>query len=276
MPLSVLIAQYLQVKSWEEQTDLLQWCGPPPTAVHSQLWWLDRLHHGFLPKPAPDEFRHLLVCLPCSISYYHRWVLVFAFHLGKADYILILCAFINVFVIGTSLASRSSWPQGAKTGRRISKSPHCLLKGTREWKWLWSVPHPAQLSFSSSGQTPWTEDSMHTGSTAHLLSKTGGPGPPTAHSGKDLFGHSAILIKQTQVHYLYNGECSVPHEKLSCWMLIRLTHVKNEFLKRHYYFSNFEHLKLNVGHVWDLLQFKENVIKRPKVLYWSTQLKHNE
>lgn len=48
---------------------------------------------------------------------------------------------------------------------------------------------------------------MHTGPTAHLLSKTGGPGPPTAHSGKDLFGHSAVLIKLTQVHYLYDGEC---------------------------------------------------------------------
>lgn len=43
---------------------------------------------------------------------------------------------------------------------------------------------------------------MHTGPTAHLLSKTGGPGPPAAHSGKDLFGHSAFLKKQ-KVCYLY-------------------------------------------------------------------------
>lgn len=97
VPISVLITGYFQVKSREEQTDLLQWCRPPPAAVYSQLWWLDRLHHGFLPKPAPDEFGPLFVCLPGSISYYHRWVLVFAFQSGKADSILILCAFINVF-----------------------------------------------------------------------------------------------------------------------------------------------------------------------------------
>lgn len=77
---------------------------------------------------------------------------------------------------------------------------------------------------------------MHTGPTAHLLSKTGGPGASAAHSGKDLFGHSAILIKQTQVHYLYDGECSVPREKLSCLTFTRLTPVKNEFLKRHLFF----------------------------------------
>lgn len=56
---------------------------------------------------------------------------------------------------------------------------------------------------------------MHTGPTAHLLSKTGGPGPPSTHSGKDLFGYSAILIRQTQVHYLYGGDCSFSHKELS-------------------------------------------------------------
>lgn len=253
----MLIAQYLQVKSQEERTDLLQRCGPPPTAVHSQLWRLDRLHHGFLPKPAPDEFRPLLVCLPRGISYYHRWVPVFAFHLGEADYILILCTFLNVFVIGTTLASRSSWPQGAETGRRVSKSPHCLLKGTRERKRLRSVSHAVQLPFSSSGETPWTEDSLHTGPTAHLLSKTGGPGSPTAHSRKDLFGHSAFLIRPTQVHFfcmMVNAAClmrSRPVGGWSEWPPLRMNSWRDN------YFSNFEHLKLNVEQVWDLLQSRK-------------------
>lgn len=177
----------------------------------------------------------LFACLAALVIITGEY-LCLLFTIGEADYILILFAFINMFPTGTSLASRSSWPQGAETGRRISESPHCLLKGTRERKRLRSVQDAVQLPFSSSGQTAWTEDSMHAGPTAHLLSKAGGPGPPATHSGKDLFGHSAVLIKQTQVHYLYNGECSVPCEKLSCWTFIRLTPIKIEFLKRQLFF----------------------------------------
>lgn len=78
---------------------------------------------------------------------------VFAFQSGEIDCILILCVFVAVFVTEASLASRSSWPQGAKTGRRIPKSSHHLLKGTCERK-LGGVPDAVQLPFSSSGQTP--------------------------------------------------------------------------------------------------------------------------
>lgn len=70
---------------------------------------------------------------------------------------------------------------------------------------------------------------MHTGPTAHLLSETGGPGSPAAHSGKNLYGHSAVLIKQTQGHCFYDGECSVPHEKLDCWTFIILILVKKMY-----------------------------------------------
>lgn len=71
----------VQVKSREEQADFLQRLGPQPTAVRSQFRWLDRLHHGFLPELAPHELGHLLVCLPCSASYHHRWELLFALQL---------------------------------------------------------------------------------------------------------------------------------------------------------------------------------------------------
>lgn len=79
---------------------------------------------------------------------------MFTFHSGETDDILILCAFITMFAIGTSLSSRSSWPEGAQTGRRIPKSSNRLLKGTHERKRFRSVPDAVQLPFSSSEQTP--------------------------------------------------------------------------------------------------------------------------
>lgn len=88
---------------------------------------------------------------------------------------------------------------------------------------------------------------MHTGPTAHLLSKTGGPGPPSSHSGKDLFGYSAILIRRTQVQYLHGGERSFSHKELSSWPYIRLTLLpSNGNSSRDHYFSNCMGLKLNV------------------------------
>lgn len=88
---------------------------------------------------------------------------------------------------------------------------------------------------------------MHTGPPAHLLFKTGGPGPPSAHSGKDLFGYSAVLIRQTQVHYLYGGERSFSPKALSSWPYIRLTLLaSNGNSSRDHYFSNSMGLKLNV------------------------------
>lgn len=80
---------------------------------------------------------------------------------------------------------------------------------------------------------------MHTGPTAHLLSKIGGPGSPSAHSGKDLFGYSAVLIRQTQVHYLNGGEHSFSNKELSYWPYIRLTLLpSNGNFSRDHYFSN--------------------------------------
>lgn len=92
-----------------------------------------------------------------------------------------------------SFASRSPWPQGAKTGRGLSDPSNNLLKGTHKWKKIRTEPDPTQLSFSSFGQTARTEDSMHTRPTAHLLSKTGGSGPPSSDSGENLHGYAAIL-----------------------------------------------------------------------------------
>lgn len=94
-----------------------------------------------------------------------------------------------------SLTPRSPWPQGAQTGGGISEPSHHLLKGTCEQKWIRNELDPVQLSFSSSGETSRTADSVHTGPTAHLLSKTGGPGPPSTHSRKDLYGYPAVLRK---------------------------------------------------------------------------------
>lgn len=102
----------------------------------------------------------------------------------------ILCVFRSVFV---SFASRSPWPQGAKTGGGLSEPSNHLLKGTHKWKKIRREPDAAQLSFSSFGQTARTEDSMHTRPTAHLLSKTGGPGPPSSDSGENLHGYAAVL-----------------------------------------------------------------------------------
>lgn len=89
---------------------------------------------------------------------------------------------------------------------------------------------------------------MHTGPTAHLLFKTRGPGPPSAHSGKDLFGHPAILMRQTEMPNLYGCECSVPHkELLSSWPYIRLTLLlSNGNSSSDHYFSNSKVLTLNV------------------------------
>lgn len=84
---------------------------------------------------------------------------------------------------------------------------------------------------------------MHTGPTAHLLSKTGGPGPPSAHSGKDLFGYSTVLIRQTQVHYLYGGERSFSLKEL----YIRLTLLPSTRISsRDHYFSICMGLRVNV------------------------------
>lgn len=162
----------------------------------SQFWWLDWLHHGFFPKSTPHEVRHFLVCLPCSVSYHHRWALLFAFHYSESDCIWILRIFRTVFVMRTSFTYRSPWPQGAQTGWGLSESSHHLLKGTCEWKRIGGEPDPAQLFISSSGQTPRAEDSMHSGPAAHLLSETGGSGPPSTNSGKNLYGYSTILKKK--------------------------------------------------------------------------------
>lgn len=103
--------------------------------------------------------------------------------------------FRTVFLMRSSFASRSPRPQRAQTGRGLSDSSHHLFKGTRERKRIRTKPDPAQLSFPSSGQTPWTEDSVHTGPAAHLLPKTGGPGPSSTNRGEDLYGYSAVLKK---------------------------------------------------------------------------------
>lgn len=119
--------------------------------------------------------------------------------------------FRTVFVMRMSFASRSPWPQGAQTGRGLSESSHHLLKGTYEWKRNRSEPDPAQLSFSSSGQTPRAEDSVHTGPTAYLLPKTWGPGPPSTNSGKNLYGYSTVLKKHEhkQKWYKQSTSCEV-------------------------------------------------------------------
>lgn len=102
----------------------------------------------------------------------------------------------------TSSAPRSPRPERAQTGWGLSESSHHLFKGTHEWKWIWTRQNPAQLSFSSSGQTPWTEDSVYAGPAAHLLPETRGPGPPTTNCGENLHGYSAIL-KNTNTNVLH-------------------------------------------------------------------------
>lgn len=97
------------------------------------------------------------------------------------------------FLMETSFALRSSRPQRAQAGRGLSKSPHCLSKGTREWKWIRTEPDATQLSVSPSGQTAWTEDSVHTRPAAHLLPETGGPGASSSDSGENLYGYAAVL-----------------------------------------------------------------------------------
>lgn len=69
----------------------------------------------------------------------------------------------------TPSAPRSPRPKRAQTGWGLSESSHHLFKRTHEWKRIWTGQDAAQLSFSSSGQTPWTEDSVHAGPAAHLL-----------------------------------------------------------------------------------------------------------
>lgn len=119
-----------------------------------------------------------------------------------------LTAFDFVFIfrtlfLMTSFASRSPRPQRAQTGRGLSESSHHLFKRTREQKRIRNEPDPAQLSFSSSGQTPRTEDSMHTGPTAHLLPETGRPGPPSTNSGENLHGYSAVLKSYMNPNVLF-------------------------------------------------------------------------
>lgn len=211
----------VQVKSWEEQADLLQRPGPPPTAVRSQLWRLDRLHHGFLSEPAPHELRHLLVCLPCIASDHHRWELLFAFHYSECDCIQLMFIFRAVFLMRTSSASRSPWPQRAQTGWGLSESSHHLFKGTRKRKQIRTKPDPTQLSFSSSGQTPRTEDSMHTGPTAHLLPETGGPGAPSTNSGENFYGYSAVLKRHENKYVICkNDRHKAPNVRFYHWALL--------------------------------------------------------
>lgn len=121
-----------------------------------------------------------------------------------------------------SFPSRSPWPKRAQTGWGLSESPHHFFKGTCERKRIRTKPRPAQLSFSSSGQTPRTEDSMHTGPTAHLLPKTGGPGPPSTDSGEDLSGYSAVLKKNPNMNMLFgkNYRHKAPNVRFYHWTLL--------------------------------------------------------
>ncbi len=150
----------------------------------------------------------------------------------------------------TSFASRSPRPQRAQTGRGLSESSHHLFKGTRKWKRIRTEPDPAQLSFSSSGQTPRTEDSMHTGPTAHLLPETGGPGPPSTNSGENLFGYSAILKKTNKNKLEHkcvickNDRLKAPKVRFYHWTLLMNLRLSRSLVcwhcSRDHYFSNIQ------------------------------------
>lgn len=131
--------------------------------------------------------------------------------------------FRTVFLMRTPFASRSPWPQRAQTGRGLSESSHHFFKGTHERKWIRIKPDPAQLSFPSSGQTPWTEDSLHTRPTAHLLPETGGFGAPSTYSGENLFGYSAVLKKHENKHVICkdkNDRLKEPNVRFYPWTLL--------------------------------------------------------
>lgn len=96
-----------------------------------------------------------------------------------------------------------------------------MFKGTYERKRLRNESDPAQLSFSSSWQTPWTEDPVHTGPTAHLLPETGGPGPSSTNSGKDLHGYSAILKKHEHKCVICKDDrLKAPNARFYHWTLL--------------------------------------------------------
>lgn len=120
----------MQVKSREEQANLLQRRGPPQTAVRSQLWWLDWLHHGFLPEPAPDELRHFLVCLPCSAGYHHRWELLFAFHYSESHCIWISCSYSGLCFSWERLLHLDR--HGLREPKRVEDFQNHLITSLRE------------------------------------------------------------------------------------------------------------------------------------------------
>ena len=78
----------------------------------------------------------------------------------------------TVFLMRTCFSFRSPWPQRAQEGGRLSESSHHFSKRACEWKRIRTEQDTAQLSFSSPGQTPRAEDSVHTGPAAHLLPET--------------------------------------------------------------------------------------------------------
>ncbi len=74
---------------------------------------------------------------------------------------------------------------------------------------------------------------MHTGPAAHLLPETGGPGPPSTHSGENLYGYSAILKRLKHKCVICRKERQqAPKVKIYHWTLLVNLHIKQTCVPR--------------------------------------------